>query len=241
MYPRSTMKNLFVLILFTLSQGLSAKVYDFKSLYKQLGYDKQSNYFGATQDEIFSIESYIDKYETFYAEINNFLRFYPDSYDFEGTTPELAKQNVKDIDNIIKRTPKLPNDIILFRGLTLKWHGDKQFELGEEYFDKAYISTSTSYLSAEYFAKGLSTEKHKNEKKALFALYFEQSEVKGLLIDQGEDEVILPHGQKFRIMRKVHRAEYDYYLVQVCNKSCRLEIEQKEINDWWTITAAKTK
>lgn len=219
--------------LFIISFGLHAKVYEFKNLYQSLGYTKDSNYFNASPDEVMSIESYIDKYDSFYAEINNFLRYYPAPYEYNGSGPESSKEMVKNIDRVISRAPSIPSDIILFRGLTLKWHQNKPFEIGEVYFDKAYISTSTTYSVAEYFAKGLSDEKRVNEKKAIFALYFEQKVVKGLLIDQGEDEVILPHGQRFKIMDKRNMPEYDYYLVQVCPKICKERIEKPEVLKWW--------
>ena len=228
------MKKIMILLsLLILSFGANAKVYDFKNLYKTLGYSKDSNYFNATPDELMSIESYIDKYDSFYTEINNYLRYYPAPYEYNGSGPEDSKEMVKNIDRVIGRAPKIPSDIILFRGLTLKWHQNKAFEIGEEYFDKAYISTSTSYSVADYFAKGLSDEKRINEKKAIFALYFEQKIVKGLLIDQGEDEVILPHGQRFKIMQKKTMKEYDYYLVQVCEKICKESIEKKDVLEWW--------
>lgn len=226
--------KLLVLSLVFIQSGLSfGKVYEFKKLFTDLGYHQQTNYFNSTMDEVMSIESYIDKYESYYSEINNYLRFYPAKYDWDGTTPEMAKQNVKDIDHIISRTPKIPGDIILFRGLTLKWRGDKPFELGEEYMDKAYVSTTTTYSVAEYFAKGLSSDKNLSNKKALFALYFHQPQIKGLLIDQGEDEVILGHGKKFRIMDKIPLAEYDYYLVQVCSKVCETQMKKPDVQEWW--------
>jgi dTDP-4-amino-4,6-dideoxygalactose transaminase len=33
--------------------------------------DKQQDYFNSTPDQVMSIESYIDKYESFYSEIND--------------------------------------------------------------------------------------------------------------------------------------------------------------------------
>lgn len=227
---------LFIFVLFATYSFLAiGKVYDFKKLYHDLGYEKQKNYFNSTPDEVMSIESYIDKYESYYTEINNFLRYYPSPYDWSGTSPKEAKKNVKDIDHIISKAPLIPGDIILFRGLTLKWRQDKAFAIGEEYVDKAYISTSTTYSQAEYFAKGLNTDKSEGHKKALFALYFDQTQVKGLLIDQGEDEVILKHGERFRIMKKKELGEYDYYLVQVCHKVCSPVIKSSTVEDWWRL------
>jgi hypothetical protein len=209
------------------------KTYEFKQLYKELGYHKQQDYFNSSSDEIMSIESYIDKYESFYTEINDFLRFYPAQYNYGGTSPELASQNVKDIDKIISKAPLLPKDIFLFRGLTLKWRQDRPFEIGDEFEDKAYVSTTTTFSVAEYFAKGLSSDRHMSKTKALFALYFTSQKVPGLLIDQGEDEVLLNHGQKFRIMQKRKSTEFDLYLVQVCAKTCEASIQGKDVHNWW--------
>jgi hypothetical protein len=226
-------KFFFLTLILTYSFFSFGKVYEFKKLYKDLGYDKQKDYFNSTPDEVMSIESYIEKYESYYVEINNYLRYHPAPYEWDGTSPEDAKKNVRDIDHIISKAPEIPNDIILFRGLTLKWRQDKAFEIGEEYVDKAYISTSTTYSVAEYFAKGLSSDKITSNKKALFALYFDQAHIKGLLIDQGEDEVLLKHGERFKIMKKKEMGEYDYYLVQVCQKKCAPTIQRTEVLEWW--------
>ena len=228
------MRKTFFLCLILLQSFLAeARVYDFKKLYEDLGYKKQTNYFNSTQDELMAIESYIDKYDNFYGEINDFLRFHPMPYEWSGTGPEDAKWMVAGIDHIISKAPEIPSDIILFRGLTLKWRGNKAFTVGEEFLDKAFVSTSTTYSEAEYFAKGLSDPKRAKEKKALFALYFDQEHVKGLMIDQGEDEIILNHGKKFRIMEKKVKAEYDLYLVQVCTNTCNSLVKRKEISSWW--------
>jgi hypothetical protein len=223
-----------LLLILALSTTLAfSKTYEFKKLYHSLGYDKQQDYFNSTPDQVMSIESYIDKYESFYSEINNFLRMGPDFYDYNGITPELAAQNVRDIDHIISKSPTLPSNIFLYRGLTLKWRQDRPFSIGEEFDDKAYVSTTTTFSVAEYFAKGLSSDRHMSKTKALFALYFAPQKVKGLLIDQGEDEVLLKHGQKFKIMKRTPSKDYDLYLVQICSKSCEESVTNKEVTNWW--------
>ena len=234
------MIKLLILILALSTTLAFSKTYEFKQLYQSLGYDKQQDYFNSTPDEVMSIESYIDKYESFYSEINNYLRFGPEFSDYNGTTPELAAQNVKDIDHIISKSPTLPSDIFLYRGLTLKWRQDRPFSIGEEFNDKAYVSTTTTFSVAEYFAKGLSSDRNMSKTKALFALYFSPQKVKGLLIDQGEDEVLLKHGQKFKIMKKSPAQEYDLYLVQICSKTCDESVTNKEVTTWWqTLSKAK--
>ena len=199
---------------FFLAQSASAGVYDFKKLHHELGYDKTSNDFGASVRELQDLDSYTDKYEDFFAEINGYLRFYPAPYDWSGTGPEEAKVIVNNIDAIFKRVPEIPSDITLFRGVTLEWHQGRPFEIGEEFSDKAYISTTTTRSVALRFANGLDNEKP--VKGAIFTLYFNQPHAKGILIDQGEDEVMLMHGEHFRIMKRDSGEKSDSYLVQIC-------------------------
>ena len=196
------------------AQSAFAGVYDFKKLHHDLGYDNTTDDFGSSTQELQDLDSYTDKYDDFFTEINGYLRFYPAPYDWTGTGPEQAKVMVKNIDAIFKRVPEIPSDITLFHGVTLEWHQGKPFEIGEEYTDQAYISTTTTRSVAQRFANGLDNEKP--EKGAVFTLYFNQPHAKGILIDQGEDEVMLMHGEHFRIMKRDLGEKSDAYLVQIC-------------------------
>ena len=126
-------------------------------------------------------------------------------------------------------------DLVLFRGLGLGWHGDKPFAAGEEFVDKGYVSTSVSYKVAEHFAVGMADGEEKPSRRAVFVLYLARPGEKGLLIDkENEDEVILPHGRRFRVMAaKNAAAAYDLYLVQLCAAACDAAVPP-DVNDFWS-------
>ena len=209
----------------------SARVYDFKTLYSGLGYPSPT-LFGSGEAELLDLESYTSKQDAFYAEINGYLRFYPEPYDWYGTGPEDAKSIVANIDRIFARAPALPADLILFRGLDLKFRAGKPYAANEEFTDKGYVSTSVSYKVAEYFTT-IGDDKGKNSGKAVFAIYNNRPGEKGLLIDQGEDEVILRHGLKFRAMARRETGKgYDLYLVQACSGACDAAIKE-DVRIFW--------
>lgn len=208
------------------------RTYDFKLLYGDLGYPSP-DYFGSNETEVMDLESYTSKEDAFYEEINGYLRFYPAPYEWYGTGPEDAKIIVKNIDRIFDRAPALPGDLMLFRGLDLKFRGSKPYAIGEEFIDKGYVSTSVSYKVARYFAIEMGDNETTSSRKAVFALYMGRPGEKGILIDQGEDEVILKHGRKYKVMaKKDNVAKYDLYLVQACPGACADSVAG-DVRDFW--------
>lgn len=211
--------------------AVGARAYDFTALYGSLGYPSP-DYFGSSEEEVQDLEAYTDKDDTFYSEINGYLRYYPAPYDWYGTGPEDAKAIVGRIDRIFKKVPALPADLILFRGLGLGHRADKPFALGEEFVDKGYISTSLSYSVARFFA--VEMDEAKPSRRALFAIYLTRPGEKGILVDQGEDEVILKHGRRFRVMaQKAGVKTYDLYLVQACSGPCETLLKD-DVSVFWS-------
>jgi hypothetical protein len=209
-----------------------ARIYEFAALYKDLGYS-DPGYFEASPDEIEDLETYISKEDTFYKEVNDYLRFYPKPYTWSGIGPDAAKSMVKNIDRVFTRAPSLPGDLILFRGIGLKFRGNKSFKINEEFIEKGYVSTSTSFKVAKYFAVEKDDGEDTDAKKAILAIYNNRSGEKGLLIDQEEDEVILRHGIKFRIMAKKETGEkYDFYLAQACSGPCEASLRE-DVREFW--------
>lgn len=214
-----------------LAAPAGAHTYDFKSLYRSLGYPS-ADFFGSSEDEVMALEAYISKEDPIYGEINGYLRYHPQPYEWYGTGPDDAKLIVGHIDNILLRAPKLPGDLVLFRGLGLGYRQNKPFAAGEEFTDKGYVSTSVTYSVARYFAVEMADEE-KPDRRAVFAMYFAGPGGRGILIDQGEDEVILGHGRKFRVMaRKAGTEKYDLYLVQVCAASCDVTL-RGDVKNYW--------
>jgi len=210
-----------------------ARTYDFKLLYKDLGYPSP-DYFGSNETEVMDLDSYTSKQDSFYEEINGYLRFFPAPYTWYGTGPDDAKLIVKNIDKVFTRVPALPADLMLFRGLDLKFRASKPYAIGEEFIDKGYVSTSVSFKVARYFAIEINDNETTASRKAVFTLYLDRPGEKGILIDQGEDEVILKHGRKFKVMaKKDNVTKYDLYLVQACSSACSAALPA-DVSDFWT-------
>lgn len=210
------------------AQSPAARVYDFTTLYKGLGYSDA--YFGATEDELFALNTYISKEDTYYREINDYLRFHPAPYDWSGTSPEDAKKLVADIDRVFTRVPALPQDLVLFRGLDLAFRGNKSYTYLEEFTEKAYFSTSTSFKVAKSFAEN---EEKPEAKKAVFVIYANRAGEKGILVAQGEDEVILRRGMTFKVMAKKRSGgSYELYLLQACSAPCEKTL-RKDVSSFW--------
>lgn len=209
-----------------------AHVYDFRALYGSLGYPSP-DYFGAPEEAVQDLESYISKEDAFYGEINGYLRYYPAPYEWYGTGPDDARAMVARIDTIFEHAPPLPGDLIMFRGLGLGYRQDKPFAIGEEFIDKGYVSTSLTYSVARHFALEMG-DSGKPSRRALFVIYPSRAGEKAILIDQGEDEVMLGHGRKFRVMaQKDGVRKYDLYLVQLCAASCETAL-RGDAGDFWS-------
>lgn len=228
------LKSLIAIIFVALSldlQALEYKTFNFNDLSKTLGYPSET-FFNSSEDEVFDLETYISKEDSFYKEINGFLRYFPAEYEWSGITPESAKKMVFNIDQIFARVPTLPQELILFRGIELKYRKNKSYKIGEEFTDKGYVSTSTTFRVANYFANEMNGRTY-GSKRAIFVLYQGQPGQKGILIDQNEDEVIIKHGQTFKVMsaKKASRS-HETYLIQICKTTCDQQMNQ-DIQKYW--------
>ena len=228
-------KSLILLILLSLSfnlQALEYKTYSFSKLSKSLGYPSD-DFFGSSEKDVFDLSTYTEKGETYYQEINNYLRYFPAPYEWYGTSPEDAKLMVESMDHIFKNVPALPEDLILFRGLTLNYRKNKSFSVGEEFSDKGFVSTSTTLSVALHFAVEMNKDQPE-KKKAIFVMYQNAPKQKGILIDQEEDEVILKRGQLLKVMalRNSEGKAYETYLVQVCKEICDSSMNP-DISKFW--------
>lgn len=229
------LKSLFLLIFAILSfnlQALEYRAYKFDELSRQLGYPNET-FFGSTEDEIQDLETYISKEDEFYKEINGYLRFHPAPYDWSGTSPEYAKVIVANMDKIFGRVPSVPQNLVLFRGVNLDHRKNKSYKIGEEFIEKGYASTSTSFKVAHYFAVEKADYSTAKKKKAIFVLYQTRPGQKAILINANEDEVLLKHHQRLKVMAKRNTSpSYETYLVQLCNIQCDKRMN-KDITRFW--------
>jgi hypothetical protein len=210
--------KIFILLLL-LSFNLQAAT-TFKSLYKSLGYTDA--YFGATEQELSALEDYISTQNPTYKEINGYLRNWPKPYEWYGTSPEQAKVIVQNLDHLFERVPFLPKNLLLHRGLSLQYR-KTNLEIDDEFNDeKGYVSTSMSYTIAEGFAIRVNA---RNRAQAIFTIYSNSDQTKGILIDKGESEVLLKRDSKFRVMDKLGMNYLIQYCVKECEKTARPELQ----------------
>lgn len=226
--------NFILIFTFFFSATAFSGEYNFQDLWYFTGYDEF--YFGASQDELASLDAYKDTKLNAYVRINSYLRNQSDEVLKSDKTSEESK-HIKNIDSLINFMPPLPADIILYRGMTLIWRNNKIFEIGEEYVDKAYSSTSTTFREALVYAipNGFGIPNNPI-KGVVFTLYFQTPNAFGVLIDHGEDEVLLNHGLRFRIMQKKSAKDFTHYLVQICQKEkCDTEVKDRpDVLDVWS-------
>jgi hypothetical protein len=210
--------------------SVNYKTYSFNSLESNLGYPSET-YFGSNKNDIFNLETYTNKDDTYYQDINTYLRLiHNESYSWNSISPEISKSIVMSMDSIFENIPALPNNIILFRGIDLKYRNNKSFKKGFEFIEYGYVSTSTSYKVADYFANKINENKKTNSLKAILVLYSTKANLKGILINQGEDEVLLKHGEKIRIMAVEKSNNYNLYLAQVCSDECEILSSPSALN-----------
>ncbi len=229
-------RNAFIVIMLLLGpvswaqDSVLFKTYNFNELSTKLGYPSD-NFFGSSEEEILDLDTYTTKDDTFYRDINLYLRSLPNKkIDWTSVNPEDSAKIVKSIDAIYKRVPALPSDLILFRGIDLNYRNNKSFDRGGEYIEKGYVSTSSSFKVANYFANEINDNATSSSLKALMVLYSNKPGLKGILIDQGEDEVLLSHGEKIKIMEVDKSKKYDLYLVQICSTICEAQTKPSALN-----------
>lgn len=241
--PRKRLGYLAFLVLFV-GLHLSFKTYatptdflnyqpvQFKSLYKHLGY-KDEFYFNATEDEVDALTTYTEKADTYYKDINKFLRSKP-PYDYEwySISPEEALNISTKLNSLIDKMPLLPAPLILYRGLTLDYRKNRLFTEGESFSEAAFFSTSTNLNKAYFFATqycaidtlkkynpALHQERQKNKSEQAILVLYMTSPQKAVLMDQGEDEVLFKTQQKLKIMKARKVNDVHFYLTQMCGQS----------------------
>lgn len=229
----------FIISFLALTLALSAhaveyKEYKFDDLWSKMNYPVALEK-AATEDAQNDLDTYTSKDDTWYRDINAYLRNFPKTdYDWNSISPEDAAPMVKNIDSIYANLKPIPADIILFRGVDLKFRKSKSYEVGDEFIEKGYASTSTSKKVADYFANHINDNETTSSLKAIVVLYSTKKNLKGILIDQGEDEVLLSHGEKIRIMEVDHSRKHDVYLAQICGETCAptmpVNLQLKKIN-----------
>ncbi len=220
------MKNIVIILVIFFSTSCFSQIFTQQELATKLGYS--SNIYEnqiLSSDERDSLSSYTSYDDPLYEDVNGYLRGTTSNFWYFQNTAEIDVQ-IKLMDRAIRRLPRLPQEMVLFRGQTLGYRKDKKFEVGEIVTDKAYWSATTSLKVAERFS---------NSDGSVFVIYNNQKDFKGVNLNSLEEEVLLPRDIVARVMKSKLRNNLQLALVQLCEteQSCEKEITRDDIKKIW--------
>ncbi len=231
------MKNiLFILLTFIpLSTAIAghSPIYTYKELSQIVGYTdiyEAQNQKKVLEEEAWALQSYVEYDDPIYPEINNYLRTGKAEDLYYFTDIKELEKTISNMDAGIKKLAKLPSNLMTFRGVTFGFRKNKCYEKNEIYTDKAFVSTSVKLSVAEAFA-GVETEKNKGS--GVLYLYSDSSKHPGILINQLEEEVLLPRGLTFKVMDRADHEGVCQLLVQICRDSCSENIKDSRLVENW--------
>ena len=207
--------------------------YSYKELSAIVGYRdiyEAQNQKKVLEEEAWALQSYVEYDDPIYPEINSYLRTGKAEELYYFTDVDDLKKTISNMDKGIKKLAKLPSNLMTFRGVTFGFRQNKCYEKNEVYLDKAFVSTSVKLGVAEAFA-GVETEKLKGS--GVLYLYTDSSKHPGILINQLEEEVLLPRGLTYKVMDRVDRNGSCQLLVQICNQTCSEEVENLTVQKTW--------
>lgn len=223
------------LFLFSIASAFAhnSPFYTYKELSLIVGYSdiyEAQNQKKVLEEEAWALQSYVEYDDPIYPEINNYLRTGKTEELYYFTDTQELIKTITNMDHGIKKLAKLPKNLMTFRGVTFGFRNNKCYEKNEVYTDKAFVSTSVKLAVAEAFA-GVQTEKKKGS--GVLYLYSDASKHPGILINQLEEEVLLPRGLTFKVMDRVDRNGTCQLLVQICGQTCSDKINNSTISEAW--------
>lgn len=224
-YP---MKKILLSLVIIFSQQVFAQVISHQELATKLGYHR--NIFEnqmLSEEERFSLASYISYDDPLYEDVNGYHRGTTTEFWYFRELSEIDQQ-IKLMDQSFNKVPHLPKDLVLFRGQTLGYRKDRPFENGEIFTDKAYWSTTTRPKNAEVFA---------GTSGVLFIVYSGQKKFKGIVLNETENEVLLPRDLTFKVMSTKMKKNLQLALIQICEDkdSCAKEVENTYAATFWNL------
>ncbi len=222
-------KSIFTIIIFISLLPLSnAQIWEFEQLAEHVGYctDYGENEL-INDDENCALENYVSEFGPYYEDINSFLRgvITEDGLRIYESFADV-QMDVDGIDSAIAKVPLLPENLLLFRGSSLGYRGDKSYQIEEIFTTKAYWSTSPNIRVGTGWT---------HEAGVTYAIYSSKEERDGIVCNEMEDEVLLPRSQTFKVMDSFFRNKRWVQLLQRCQDelSCRMEVHLFKIKQWW--------
>lgn len=215
------MKIFLTLTLFIATQAF-AQVYEHSKLQKHVGYSSLYEHPSIKRIQLDFLHYYADKNGPWQKEVNTYLRF---GY-WDGWVPDELDESILSVDSLLRSTPKLPKDVILFRGLNMSFMS-RHYSIGEVFTDEAYFSTTSNLVTARNYS-GYSS------KSFVMVLYFEGDNKRGLVLNNRDKEVLLGRTHKYKVMDSAKGNTRRYGLVQICPADgCKDKISSKKISKWW--------
>ena len=122
-----------------------------------------------------------------YNDINGSLR----SDDYGFSDPEEIDEYVNSMDDFFKKAPRVPADLTVYRGFSQK--RVDSLNVGDEFVDKAFVSTSTSKEVTETFGAAIEIRVPKGSRGTF---------IKDISRNRSENELLLPRNSKFKVVEK---------------------------------------
>lgn len=214
--------KLFIILTLFFASSAFAQVFEHEKLQKYVGYRSLYEHPKINRIQLDFLQYYADKDGPWHHDVNEYLR----TGFWYGWIPEELDQSIASIDALLETTPKLPQNIVLFRGQNMSFLG-RHYSIGEEFVDNTFFSGSSDIRVARYYS-GF------NRHSFVMVLYFEGQKGRGLILNNNDKEVLLARNLKFRIMDSVKGNTRRYGLVQICQKSgCKRKVSSKKILRWW--------
>lgn len=210
-----------ILTLFFATQAFG-QVYEHSKLQKHVGYYSLYEHPSINRVQLDFLQYYVDKTGPWHHEVNDYLR----TGYWHGWVPAELDTSINAVDDLLETTPPLPKDVILFRGQNMTFMG-RHYSIGEQFTDGAFFSTTSKQGIARFYS-GYSSLSF------VMAIYFEDEEGRGLVLNNSDKEIVLARNIQFKVMDSAKGNTRRYGLVQVCPKSgCKDKVNSKKIQKWW--------
>lgn len=214
--------KIFIILTLLFSSQLFGQVYEHEKLQRYVGYDSLFRHPDINRTQLDFLQFYAHMSGAWYEEVNEYLR----TGQWAGFDPIELNSSVSAVDSLIEKTPKLPSDVILFRGQNMSFFG-RHFGIGERFVDGAYFSTTTKQSTAMRYS-GYDNDSF------VMVLYFGGDVAEGLVLNNKKLEVLLGRNHVYKVMDSIKGTGRRYGLVQVCPDSgCKPTVSKEVIRSWW--------
>lgn len=199
------------------------QIYTHEQLQNYVGYESLALNPEINRAQFTFLSYYLDRNESWFNEINDYLRF--EDHWF-GYAPKQLESAIVAIDTLLDKTHGLPKDLILFRGQDMNFLG-RHLKIGETFIERAYLSTTSDLHTSRMFS-GFGTMSF------VMILYFEDAPGRGLVVNSSDYEVLLQRNLNLKVMDSIRNGTRRYGLVQICpEEGCADKVSNMKVLNWW--------